>query len=126
MPKPRLGCVKGLYSSGAFAYPVALAMAKKSKIARNRQRQAVVVRYAAKRAALKAIVADPNQPEEKKLEAVEKLQKLPRDSSRTRIRNRCRLTGRPRGFYRKFELSRVALRELGNNGEIAGLKKASW
>lgn len=101
-------------------------MAKKSKIARNQQRKEMVERYAAKRTALKAIVADPNQPEEKKLEAVEKLQKLPRDSSATRIRNRCRLTGRPRAYYRKFELSRVALRELGNRGEIAGLKKASW
>ena len=101
-------------------------MAKKSKIARNQQRKSMVERYAAKREALKAIVADPNQPDEKKLEAVEKLQKLPRDSSATRIRNRCRVTGRPRGYYRKFEMSRVALRELGNRGEIAGLKKASW
>jgi small subunit ribosomal protein S14 len=101
-------------------------MAKKSKIARNQQRKGMVERYAAKREALKAIVADPNQPDEKKLEAVEKLQKLPRDSSPTRIRNRCRVTGRPRGYYRKFEMSRVALRELGNRGEIAGLKKASW
>jgi len=101
-------------------------MAKKSKIARNLQRKEMVERYAAKRAALKAIVADPNQPEEKKFEAVEKLQKLPRNSSATRIRNRCRVTGRPRAYYRKFEMSRVALRELGNRGEIAGLKKASW
>jgi small subunit ribosomal protein S14 len=101
-------------------------MAKKSKIARNLQRKAIVERYATKRAALKAIVADPNQPDEKKLEAVEKLQRLPRDSSATRVRNRCRVTGRPRGFYRKFEMSRVSLRELGNRGEIAGLKKASW
>jgi len=101
-------------------------MAKKSKIARNKQRKELVQRYSAKRAALKAIVADPDQPDEKKLEAVEKLQKLPRDSRATRVRNRCRLTGRPRAYYRKFELSRVALRDLGNRGEIAGLKKASW
>ncbi|HJL40949.1 MAG TPA: 30S ribosomal protein S14 [Myxococcales bacterium LLY-WYZ-16_1] len=101
-------------------------MAKKSKIARNLQRKELVDRYAAKRKALKAIVADPNQPEEKKAEAVVKLQQLPRDSSRTRVRNRCRVTGRPRGFYRKFEISRVALRDLGNRGEIAGLTKASW
>jgi small subunit ribosomal protein S14 len=101
-------------------------MAKKSKIARNLQRKDLVDRYAAKRKALKAIVADPNQPEEKKAEAVVKLQRLPRDSSRTRVRNRCRVTGRPRGFYRKFEISRVALRDLGNRGEIAGLTKASW
>jgi small subunit ribosomal protein S14 len=101
-------------------------MAKKSKIARNLQRKKLVDRYAAKRKALKAIVADPNQPEEKKAEAVVKLQQLPRDSSRTRVRNRCRVTGRPRGFYRKFEISRVALRDLGNRGEIAGLTKASW
>ena len=101
-------------------------MAKKSKIARNLQRKEMVERYAAKRGTARAIVADPNQPEEKKFEAVEKLQKLPRNSSATRIRNRCRVTGRPRAYYRKFEMSRVALRELGNRGEIAGLKKASW
>lgn len=101
-------------------------MAKKSKIARNQQRKSLVERYATKRNALKTIINDPNQPDEKKFEAVEKLQKLPRDSSKTRVRNRCRLTGRPRAFYRKFELSRVALRDLGNKGEIAGLKKASW
>jgi len=101
-------------------------MAKKSKIARNEQRKAVVARQSAKRSALKKIIADPNQPEEKKFEAVEKLQKLPRDGSATRIRNRCRVTGRPRAYYRKFEMSRVSLRDLGNRGEIAGLKKASW
>jgi small subunit ribosomal protein S14 len=101
-------------------------MAKKSKIARNLQRQEIVARYAEKRAALKKIIADPNQPDEKRFDAVEKLQKLPRESSRTRIRNRCRVTGRPRAYYRKFQMSRLSLRDLGNRGEIAGLKKASW
>lgn len=101
-------------------------MAKKSKVAKNGQRRAVVSRYAATRAALKKIVSDPRTPEEKKQEAVRRLQKLPRDASPTRIRNRCQVTGRSRGYLRKFSMSRIALRDLGNSGQIAGLKKASW
>lgn len=101
-------------------------MAKKSKVAKNEQRREISERYAATRAALKKIVADPRMPEEKKQEAVRRLQKLPRDASPVRIRNRCQVTGRSRGYLRKFSMSRIALRDLGNTGQIAGLKKASW
>ena len=101
-------------------------MAKKSKIAKNGQRREVVARYAATRVALKKIISDPRMPEEKKQEAVRRLQKIPRDASPTRIRNRCQVTGRSRGYLRKFSMSRIALRDLGNSGQIAGLKKASW
>ncbi len=101
-------------------------MAKTSKIAKNEQRKQIVERYATVRKALKDLIRNPNTPDEKRAEAQRKLQKLPRDSSPTRIRNRCRITGRPRGFYRKFEMSRVSLRDLGLSGQIAGLKKASW
>ncbi len=101
-------------------------MAKTSKIAKNEQRKQIVERYATVRKALKDLIRNPNTPDEKRAEAQRKLQKLPRDSSPTRVRNRCRITGRPRGFYRKFEMSRVSLRDLGLTGQIAGLKKASW
>ena len=101
-------------------------MAKTSKVAKNEKRRAIAARYAATRAALKKIVKDPRMPEEKKAEAVRRLQKLPRDASPSRIRNRCQVTGRSRGFLRKFSMSRIALRDLGNSGQIAGLKKASW
>lgn len=101
-------------------------MAKTSKIAKNEERKKVADRYAATRAALKKIVKDPRMPEEKKMEAVRRLQKLPRDASPTRIRNRCQVTGRPRAYLRKFSMSRIALRDLGLTGQIAGLKKASW
>lgn len=101
-------------------------MAKKSKIEHNQLRRAMVERYAERRAKLKAIISDPNTPDEERFEAVRKLEGLPRNSSATRVRNRCRVTGRPRGFYRKFEVSRVAMRDLGLSGQIAGLKKASW
>lgn len=101
-------------------------MAKKSKIEHNERRRAMVARYADRRAKLKAIINDPNTPEEERFEAVRKLDQLPRNSSRTRVRNRCRVTGRPRAFYRKFQISRVALRDLGLSGQIAGLKKSSW
>ena len=101
-------------------------MAKKSKIEHNQLRRAMVERYAERRAKLKAIISDPNTPDEERFEAVRKLERLPRNSSATRVRNRCRVTGRPRGFYRKFEVSRVAMRDLGLSGQIAGLKKASW
>ncbi len=101
-------------------------MAKTSKIAKNEQRKQIVERYATVRKALKDLIRNPNTPDEKRAEAQRKLQKLPRDSSPTRVRNRCRITCRPRGFYRKFEMSRVSLRDLGLTGQIAGLKKASW
>lgn len=101
-------------------------MAKKSKIARNNQRKDVVAKYAERRAALKAIIKNPRSTPEQVDEAVIALQKLPRDSSATRVRNRCNLTGRPRAYYRKFGLSRIALRELALAGEIPGVVKASW
>ncbi len=101
-------------------------MAKLSKIEHNNRRKAMVERYKERRAKLKAIISDPNTPDEERFEAVRTLDRLPRNSSRTRVRNRCRVTGRPRGYYRKFELSRIAMRDLGNTGQIAGLKKASW
>lgn len=101
-------------------------MAKQSKIEHNERRKAMVDRYRERRAKLKAVIRDPNTPDEERFEAVRALDQLPRNSSRTRVRNRCRVTGRPRGFYRKFEISRVAMRDLGNTGQIAGLKKASW
>ncbi|MFN3202390.1 MAG: 30S ribosomal protein S14 [Bradymonadia bacterium] len=101
-------------------------MAKKSKIARNNQRKVVVAKYAERRAELKAIIKNPRSTPEQVDEAVMALQKLPRDSSATRVRNRCNLTGRPRAYYRKFGLSRIALRELALAGEIPGVVKASW
>ncbi len=101
-------------------------MASKAKIARNKKKQQLVAKYAEKRAALKKIIANPDAPDEEKDEAQAKLQSLPRDSSKTRVRNRCAVTGRPRAYYRKFGLSRIALRELGLRGEIPGLTKSSW
>lgn len=101
-------------------------MAKKSKIEHNNRRKAMAERYADRRLKLKAVISDPNTPDEERFEAVRTLDRLPRNSSRTRFRNRCRVTGRPRAFYRKFEISRVAMRDLGLTGQIAGLKKASW
>ena len=101
-------------------------MAKKSKIARDKQRRALVAKYADKRAQLKKIIADPNADDEDKYEAVQKLAKLPRSSSPVRVRNRCQVTGRPRAYYRKFGLSRIALREFALRGELAGVKKSSW
>ena len=101
-------------------------MAKKSKIARNEQRKKKVEQYAGKRAELKGILASQSVSDEEKEEAAVKLRKLPRDSSPTRIRNRCLLSGRPRGFYRKFGLSRLALRERALRGELPGVTKSSW
>ena len=101
-------------------------MAKVSMINREKKREKMVKKYAAKRAALKAQIRDLNLPDEERWEAVLKLQKLPRDSSSSRQRNRCRVTGRPHGFLRKFGLSRIKLREAAMRGEVPGLKKASW
>jgi small subunit ribosomal protein S14 len=101
-------------------------MAKKSKIAKNEQRKKMSAKYAAKRAALKDIVRNPNSTDEEVDAAILKLQKLPRDASPVRIRNRCALTGRPHGYFRKFGLSRIALRELALRGEIPGVTKSSW
>ena len=100
-------------------------MAKKSMINREKRRQKLVRKYAARRAELKAVVADPEVGFEEKQAAMFALQKLPRDSSPARQRNRCALSGRPRGFYRKFGLSRGKLREAAMRGDVPGLRKAS-
>ena len=101
-------------------------MAKKSKIAKNERRKVLVDRYAEQRAELVAIIKDPETNYDAKREAYAKLAKLPRDSSATRYRNRCGVTGRPRGYFRKFGMSRLALRELAHNGELPGIRKSSW
>ncbi len=101
-------------------------MAKKAMVERELKRQKLVAKYAAKRAALKEIVRDESKPMEERFKATLKLAKLPRDSSATRLHNRCQLTGRPHAYYRKFKISRIALRELGSNGQIPGLVKSSW
>ena len=101
-------------------------MASKAKVAGNKRRRKIAAKYAEKRAELKKIIADPEATEEAKDEAQIAMQKMPRDASKTRIRNRCAVTGRPRAYYRKFGLSRIALRELGLRGEVPGLTKSSW
>lgn len=101
-------------------------MAKKSKIAKNLQRQALVEKYAARRAELTQIMKDPNANWEQKFEALTALEKLPRNSAKVRVRNRCNLTGRPRAYYRKFGLSRIALREQALLGNLPGVVKSSW
>ncbi len=101
-------------------------MAKKSAIEKNERRRRLVAKFEAKRAALKKIIMDRNRDPEERFEATLALAKLPRNSSPVRVRNRCMLTGRPRGYYRKFGLSRIALRELASQGLIPGCVKASW
>jgi len=101
-------------------------MAKTSKIKKNEQRREIVARYAARRAELKAIIKRPTSTEEQRAEAYAALRKMPRDASKVRIRNRCMITGRPRAYYRKFGLSRIALRELASDGQVPGVVKASW
>jgi len=101
-------------------------MAKKSMIERETKRERLVAQYAAKRAALKAVANDKSKPVEERFKATLKLAELPRNSSATRLHNRCQLTGRPHAYYRKLKVSRIMLRELGSNGEIPGLVKSSW
>ena len=101
-------------------------MAKKSMIEREKKRQRLVEQYAAKRAALKEIANDQDKPMEERFKARLELAKLPRNSSPTRLHNRCQLTGRPHAYYRKLKVSRIALRNLGSNGQIPGLVKSSW
>ena len=101
-------------------------MAKKSMIERELKRQKLVDQHAAKRASLKAAAADKTASVEDRFKATLKLAEMPRNSSATRLRNRCQLTGRPRAYYRKLKISRIMLRELGSNGEIPGLVKSSW
>ncbi|CAG1770958.1 30S ribosomal protein S14 [uncultured bacterium] len=101
-------------------------MAKKSMIAREDKRKKLVKKFDAKRKSLKEIIRNPNTSFEEKESAQLQLQKLPRDSSITRVRNRCNLTGRPHGYYRKFGLSRNKLREATMRGDVPGVVKASW
>jgi len=101
-------------------------MAKKASVERNRKRERLAQRYAAKREQLKAIARDQDLPVEERFAAQLKLASLPRNSAPTRIRNRCEVTGRPRGFYRKLRMSRIALRQLASNGMVPGMVKSSW
>lgn len=101
-------------------------MAKKSAIETNERRRKLAACQAAKRTRLKAIVNDKTLPIEERFQATLKLAEMPRNGAKIRIRNRCEVTGRPRAFYRKLKMSRVALRELGNQGMIPGLVKSSW
>jgi small subunit ribosomal protein S14 len=101
-------------------------MAKTSKIVHNEDRKEIVARYAARRAALKETIRNPQTSDADRQAAYAQLRKLPRDSSATRIRNRCAMTGRPRAYLRQFGLSRITFREMALQGLIPGVKKASW
>ena len=101
-------------------------MAKKSMVNREVKRAKLVKQHASKRAALKAVINDQSKPMEERFKATLKLAELPRNSSATRLNNRCELTGRPRAYYRKLKLSRIMLRELGSFGQIPGMVKSSW
>ena len=101
-------------------------MAKTSSVKKNQKRQKLADRFAAKRARLKATVGDRDASPEDRFVAQLKLAALPRNSAQVRVRNRCELSGRPRAYYRKFKLSRIALRELASAGQIPGMVKSSW
>jgi small subunit ribosomal protein S14 len=101
-------------------------MAKTSMIEREKRRAKLVQRYAAKRASLKEIIRSPNSTDAEREDALRRLQAMPRDASASRKRNRCAITGRPRGVYRKFGLARTKLREATMRGDVPGLRKASW
>lgn len=101
-------------------------MAKLSSINKNERRKKLVKQYAAKYEKLKAIAADESLDETERMVARLKMAELPRNANPTRVRNRCATTGRPRGYYRKFGINRIELRELGNSGMIPGLTKSSW
>ena len=101
-------------------------MAKKAMVERERRRKAMVKKYAEKRAVLKAVANNRDASMEDRFKATLMLAKLPRNSSKTRLHNRCELTGRPKGYYRKLKISRIALRELGGSGQIPGMVKSSW
>ncbi len=101
-------------------------MAKLSAVVKNEKRKKTVAKYETKRRELKRIIRDPKSTDEARTSAMLKLQAMPRDASPTRVRNRCVITGRPRGYYRKFGLSRVALRELALSGQVPGVTKSSW
>ncbi len=101
-------------------------MAKLSQVNRNKKREKMVAKYASKRAALKAKADDMSVAPEDRFAARLKLAKLPRNSSKTRIHHRCEVSGRPKGYYRKLKMSRIALRDLANFGQVPGMTKASW
>jgi small subunit ribosomal protein S14 len=101
-------------------------MAKKGMIEKNHRRQRLVSQQAAKRAKLKALIMDKDANLEDRFAATLKLAQLPRNASATRIKNRCEMTGRPRAYYRKLKMSRIAMRDLGNKGLVPGLTKSSW
>ena len=101
-------------------------MAKKSMIEREKKRERLVKQYASKRASLKEVATDESLTVEERFKARLKLAKLPRNSSAVRLHNRCKLTGRPRGYYRKLKINRIALRDLGSAGQIPGMVKSSW
>jgi small subunit ribosomal protein S14 len=101
-------------------------MAKKSSIEKNNRRRRLAKKYSGRRSRLKAIASDKTKPIEERFAASLKLAEMPRNSAPTRIRNRCEMSGRPRAYYRKHKLSRIALRELGSKGMIPGLLKSSW
>ena len=101
-------------------------MAKKGKLEKNERRAHLIEKYAATRAQLRSVMKDPKASLDQKREAMASLQALPRDSAAVRYRNRCQMTGRPRGFIRKFGISRIALREMSLHGLIPGVRKSSW
>ena len=101
-------------------------MAKKSMIEREKKRERLVAQYAEKRAALKAIINDKEKPVEERFKASLKLAELPRNSSATRLHNRCQVSGRPKAYYRKLKMSRIALRDLASFGQVPGMVKSSW
>ncbi len=101
-------------------------MAKKSAVNRNKKRRKMAESYAARRARLRAVARDRSLPPEERFQANLKLAELPRNGAPVRVRNRCEITGRPRGFYRKLQLSRIALRDLASVGQIPGMVKSSW
>jgi small subunit ribosomal protein S14 len=101
-------------------------MAKVSAVEKNNRRRKLADQYAVKRAALKAIIMDRSNPMEERFKATLKLAELPRNSAKVRVRNRCEVSGRPRAYYRKLKMSRIALRELGSLGRVPGIVKSSW
>lgn len=101
-------------------------MAKVSMVERDKKRRRLAKKYANKRAKLKAIIKDQSIPADERFQATLQLAKLPRNSAKVRIRNRCALSGRPHAYYRKFNLSRIALRDLASRGELPGVTKSSW
>ena len=101
-------------------------MAKTSSVEKNNRRRNLTARYASRRKVLKAIIMDQKKPIEERFRAQLKLAAMPRNSAKVRIRNRCEITGRPRAYYRKLKMSRIALRDLGSSGAVPGLVKSSW